>query len=624
MNKKRYLIIIAIVIFGFLTLFTFANPLNNGEETDNRVLEEIEEDDVIEQEKEEIEKDEEKEIVEIKPVVVPQYNNHGVTIDKLEKEEDKSYDLAFEAVKKVEKTLSEEDLLEASKLVEKVTDKNKQEYLEDRLSFVLEIIDLNDVVDTLVDDVNSAKSKEDMDSARDYMLKNNLTKRLNGLSNKVIKELLIEKLDTVIDLLEDKTAPTINIEDGAILDSETKIIVTDDNEVTIILNDEEIANNEVVDNGVYKLTTTDSSFNTKTINFIVDTLAPVIKVTYANGMTYINGEDVTELEFKVYKDDELKYSYNSEENESIKSFKLTTTELAAGKYIIKATDKFGRETKVDTYIAEDLKTAFNYTDVITLHEDVELIETLKITSGQNKVIDLNGNKITGQSTEASASTLINVEKGSSLKLTGDGEVSFTAGNPDTNWGTSGPKPYPGYANNTISNSGKLIIDGPTIINNTQKGGASYVIDNYAGAELEVNSGTITQAGGDVAIRLFTNSATVPINVTINGGTITGYRAIWIQLSSNNAAVAPLINLTINGGTLVSSDTVYNDAIYSYSYGNSFVNTNVTITNGTFDGSVSFGGGYKGDTENVTITGGTFNGYLGRYTSTGWVDFEQNW
>ena len=82
--------------------------------------------------------------------------------------------------------------------------------------------------------------------------------------------------------------------------------------------------------------------------------------------------------------------------------------------------------------------------------------------------------------------------------------------------------------------------------------------------------------------------------------------------------APLANLTVNGGTLCSNvvDGTGN-VIYSYSYGNSFANTVITITGGEFlDGQVAFGGGYKGDTETVTITGGTFDQDVIRWLADG--------
>ena len=117
--------------------------------------------------------------------------------------------------------------------------------------------------------------------------------------------------------------------------------------------------------------------------------------------------------------------------------------------------------------------------------------------------------------------------------------------------------------------------------------------------------------------MFAGSATADNKVVINGGTITGKRALWLQLPSSNSAVAPKATVEINGGDL--SDTS-GFTFYSYSYGNSFANVNVTITGGTFAGTVAFGGGYKGDRENVTVTGGTFNSYLGRYLENdGWED-----
>jgi len=184
-----------------------------------------------------------------------------------------------------------------------------------------------------------------------------------------------------------------------------------------------------------------------------------------------------------------------------------------------------------------------------------------------------------------------------------------AENPDTNWD---PEGFPTYASNTIANSGNLTIeDGVKIENQTAKGGASYAIDNYAGATLTVNGGEIIQSGGDVAIRMNTASATAENKVTINGGTISGRRAIWIHLAGSSNATAPKITLEINGGNLSGTQM----CIYSYSYGNSFTNTNVTINGGTFNGDVQFGGGYKGDQETVSVTGGTFNGEIGRWITT---------
>jgi len=97
--------------------------------------------------------------------------------------------------------------------------------------------------------------------------------------------------------------------------------------------------------------------------------------------------------------------------------------------------------------------------------------------------------------------------------------------------------------NTISNSGVLVIeDGAVIENQTNQGGASYAIDNYAGGTLTIKGGEIKAK--DVAIRLNTASTSADNNVTIEGGNITGKRAIWVHIAGSNSAQAPKVNLTI--------------------------------------------------------------------------------
>ena len=252
---------------------------------------------------------------------------------------------------------------------------------------------------------------------------------------------------------------------------------------------------------------------------------------------------------------------------------------------------------------------------VVLTSDITLDKTIVVDN--DAVIDLNGYTLAGTSTSSTTSALINVKAGAELTLTGEGTVTFEAANPDADWN---PEGFPTYANNTISCSGKLVVDGVTIKNTTNPGGASYAIDCYPGAELVVNSGLIDGCG-KLAIRMFCNSNTVATNVTINGGTITGKRAIWVQLPSSNINNERLANLTINGGEFICTNTEKDVCIYSYSYGDSFAKTNITITGGTFTGDVCFGGGRaKSTQENVTVTGGTFNGYLGRYLENdAWED-----
>ena len=47
------------------------------------------------------------------------------------------------------------------------------------------------------------------------------------------------------------------------------------------------------------------------------------------------------------------------------------------------------------------------------------------------------------------------------------------------------------------------------------------------------------------------------------------------------AVAPTMKLTVTGGTLTSTETTYNQAVYSYSYGNDMKNVLINVTGGSF-------------------------------------------
>lgn len=270
---------------------------------------------------------------------------------------------------------------------------------------------------------------------------------------------------------------------------------------------------------------------------------------------------------------------------------------------------------------QSLQEAFDDADnqTIVLDHDLVVEEPVVVAPGKTAVLDLNGNTLSAVATSSAASRLIAVQSGAVLTIR-NGSIVYAATTPDTQWGGEGQPPYPGYANNTITNQGELTIEGAYLENMTLKGGASYVIDNYSGAKLTIGEGTvIKQSGGDVAIRMF-NGGTGEIDVTINGGTITGYRAVWIQLASNNAAVAPVMKLTVNGGTLTSSDTNYHQTVYSYSYGNDMKNVLINVTGGTFNGDIALtGGANKTNLETLNISGGTFNGLYGDFFSYGAED-----
>ena len=193
-----------------------------------------------------------------------------------------------------------------------------------------------------------------------------------------------------------------------------------------------------------------------------------------------------------------------------------------------------------------------------------------------------------------------------------GKITNQALNPDTTWEPG----FPAYANNTITNHGQLIIQGGRIENTTGPG-ASYVIDNNStirDAVVVVEGGYIVNPNNNFAIRQFANSTKNKNSVTINDGVVEGTRAVWIQLPGSSGE-KKLAELTVTGGTLRSTDKEgYNLAVYSYTFGDSFAATKITINGGIFDGDIALtGGNSKVPTETVQVTGGYFKGGYGVYS-----------
>ena len=273
---------------------------------------------------------------------------------------------------------------------------------------------------------------------------------------------------------------------------------------------------------------------------------------------------------------------------------------------------------VDGAFYADMKEAFAAANgkVIVLVRDVEYAANTVFTIAKEQVItlDLNGHAIMATAGESAVSNVITNNGKLTIKdSVGGGKITTNALNPDK-------QEIPGFASNTIANKGELVLESGTI-ENTTSAGAAYPIDCYQGSTFTMNGGKLVAAR--CALRMFCNSDTIATTVVINDGVIEGgTRGIWIHLPGSSASSKKIANLTINGGTITGKSD--NDcALYSYSFGDSFANTNVTITGGTFNGLVAFGGGYKGDVENVTITGGTFNGSLGRYLDNdGWEDIAK--
>ena len=181
--------------------------------------------------------------------------------------------------------------------------------------------------------------------------------------------------------------------------------------------------------------------------------------------------------------------------------------------------------------------------------DVILKDTVVIPEGKTFTLDLNGHTITMKTAEYKSAIVNN----GTLTVKDSGENGGIAmifnGTPST-----------AVAVNTISNRGKLTVQGGNISNTGSGNQIGYAIDNYNGATLTVKGGNITASGSTYydAIRLFCGSKET--KVTVSGGYIS---SIWAQNPSANKASE------VNGSVVVTGGEI--GTIYYENY------TTVTIT-----------------------------------------------
>ena len=176
----------------------------------------------------------------------------------------------------------------------------------------------------------------------------------------------------------------------------------------------------------------------------------------------------------------------------------------------------------------------------------------------------------------------------------------------------------GKGNYTISNQGTLTVNGGKITIANLSAHAKYPIDNNSttgDAVLVINGGHLYNYNTS-AIRQFCNSTTYKNSVTINGGLIEGYSAIWMQNPGKNTVNG---SLTVNGGEIRSTAKAYvegtaelkdvSSKIYCTIAGNGgawSADSFVSITGGIFNENVYLA---EDAPANVTVEGATFNGNL---------------
>jgi len=227
-------------------------------------------------------------------------------------------------------------------------------------------------------------------------------------------------------------------------------------------------------------------------------------------------------------------------------------------------------------------------ETVILLEDIELTAAVTVPAGKTLVIDLCGKTVTYTSTVQGEAMITNkgtltVNDSSDAK---SGVIYYNyIGAADTSFGKG---------NYTISNAGTLTVNGGKITIADLSRHAKYPIDNNSttgDAVLVINGGHLYNYNTS-AIRQFCNSTTYQNSVTINGGLIEGFSAIWMQNPGKNTVNG---TLTITGGEIKTTAKAYVQGTASLNE----VSSSIYFT---IDGT---GGAWSEDSF-VTITGGTFN------------------
>lgn len=274
--------------------------------------------------------------------------------------------------------------------------------------------------------------------------------------------------------------------------------------------------------------------------------------------------------------------------------RLTFDVLHFSRYAIKYTTK---ETPESDYVAQignrkyttlanAIAAAQNGNTITMIGNDYyEVNNPITIGANLNVILDLNGKTVSAVAPSEYGSALITNNGTLTIKDSGsEGKLLMLAQSPDG-------REISGYACNTVTNNGRLVVNGGIIQNETTGAAACYPIDNVTNDQLysptvEINGGRFI-AKSNTALRLFCNSTTNMNTAIINGGYFEAvYYAISIQ-SSNDYA---------NKGTVVIKDGEFEATADER-------NCSVACRSG------------NSDAISLTINGGKFNDYIASEAGT---------
>lgn len=246
--------------------------------------------------------------------------------------------------------------------------------------------------------------------------------------------------------------------------------------------------------------------------------------------------------------------------------------------------------------------------VIKLEADYVFTAPVVVDSEYPVIIDLNGHSLIYNGTVQGEAMITNKGELTINDSVGGGEIYY-------NYTGAADSTY-SKGNYTISNAGTLTVNGGKIHIANLSGHAKYPIDNNSttgNAVLVINGGHLYNYNTS-AIRQFCNSTTNTNSVTITGGLIEGYSAIWMQNPGSKTVNGAL---SITGGEIRTTAAAYVNGtadlkdvaskLYCTTEGGAWSEgSSVSITGGTINENV-----YLAEEAPATLTIGdaTFNGNL---------------
>lgn len=347
----------------------------------------------------------------------------GFTIFAVVNFKDDEEKLEGNKTQEVEDNNAEDNDSEDHESEEKDDDKeesdNKNDAESTKPTYYPEVVDHSyDDAKKLVDELQSLLGKADslkaLNNVRDSYSAEDIQKAIDAVTDKALKKELQAILDELSKVLDDTTAPKLNISDDTVYGSSLEVTSDDENaKITIIDSEGQVVKGKLKD-GKYTVKAVDDAFNEVTAEITIDTTAPQVtginnKAITKDNVTLkindltkttvkVNGKEVKSLTF----DDDGIYEVavvDEAGNETNVAFTIDTTAP-----IIKGVEDGDITGKIVELALVDLtkttvKVNGEETEDLTFAEDgiyeVEVIDEVENTSNITFTVDRTAPKVTG-------------------------------------------------------------------------------------------------------------------------------------------------------------------------------------------------------------------------------------